>query len=1653
MNRVSKYYPLRYSTLAKFLFFAFVFLFSSAYLYASKSKRDTLRSTGPWVFIENKGQWDKNINFKSEVRGGAIFLENDCYTVVVEDISAINKLMEYKFNGELPENKENLNTIINCHSYKVFFENCNPSPKVKSFYPSFDYKNYYLGDDRSRWTSEVRSYGKVKYEELWNGIDLFVYSSDNKFKYDFVVAPDADVNQISLRYSGVDKISLSKGDLLISTSVGSIVEMKPYAYQIVHGEQKEVDCKFQLKNNILSFVLGKYDQSLELIIDPVLIFSTYTGSLADNWGYTATYDKNGFLYAGGSVFNVGYPTTAGAFQIDYGTGVCDISITKFDSAGTHLIYSTYLGGSGSEVPNSLIVNENDELYVLATTGSANFPTTLGCYDNSFNGGSNYTLTYIISFPNGSDIALCKFNSTGTQLLGSTFFGGSGNDGLNTIPVLKKNYADDVRGEVMIDEQSNVYVVSSTTSTDFPVTAGSFQTVYGGGDQDGCVFKFNHNLTNLIWSSYLGGAGEDGCYSIQLTSDNEMYIGGGTNSVNFPTTNGVLMPAHKGGVDGYITKINQNGTSVLASTYYGSSAYDQVYLVKSDRDNYIYAFGQTGASGTTFIQNAIWNKPGGGQFISKISPNLDEVVWSTAFGSSSNNSGQPDISPTALMVDLCNNIYMSGWGSPVLNGFGGTVGMPITADAFQTTTDNNDYYFLVIKDDASALVYGTYFGGPHSREHVDGGTCRFDKKGRIYQAMCAGCGGNNDLPVSPDAWSTTNNSFNCNLGALKFDFNLPAIIADFDMPDIVCAPAVINFQNNSQTIESGVTTWKWSFGDGATSTIHSPTHTYLESGTYDVTLIIQNLGSCNFADTITKQIIVLSNTLDTLPDRHLCIGSFIQIGIPPSGNPAISYNWTPGNGLNNTVISNPIANPSNTITYMLNVTDGVCIDTLLQTVHVYDLQVDAGSDIVVCLGDTAHLVANAVGGATHYYWSSNANYTDTINLNFTSNIFKKEVTETQTYYVHATNGYCSAYDSVTVSMSYADISAQTPYTICQGDSVKLSATNNISGQFINYNWEPASSVLAGGSGSSPWVNPTNTTTYTVTGVNNHGCKDTAKVTVNVNKVLSSNTVNNVICYGDCNGSVEVEAYGGSSPYSYSWSSSSTNTSNSINNLCAGVHYLTITDDIGCKKLDTFNIQQPSELLIAFADTQQVLCNGECTGEVRAVVHGGVPPYSYAWINGQTTDLITNLCAGTYHITVTDAHQCTATSFFKIMDTSSFDAVGSAIPVRCFGECNGVATVLATEGLPPYSYQWNIGADSTSFHNLCAGVYNVTVTDDNNCIRNVFINVPEPAPLSIDSVYEREPLCYGSDNGIIKIFVSGGTQPYSYTWNGIAGAYNNETLLAGTYEINITDARGCEIDTIITLSQPENLQVLVNTTKVPCEEVCIGEAYVSISGGTEPYYYLWSNGQNLVTEIGDLCKGNYSITVSDRNNCAAMAVFSIEDSSYFYTDVQAWSDRDTIYQSQSVQLESTEFDDFGYHWEPASSLDNNTIRNPIATPYETVIYTVNVIDDYGCILSDTVRIVVLEVICDEPYVYVPNAFTPDGDNKNDIVFVRSEIVTDVNFAIYDRWGEKVFETTDMNVGWDGTFRGRKLDPDVYVYYLNATCLNKEKLIKKGNITLIR
>jgi gliding motility-associated-like protein len=174
---------------------------------------------------------------------------------------------------------------------------------------------------------------------------------------------------------------------------------------------------------------------------------------------------------------------------------------------------------------------------------------------------------------------------------------------------------------------------------------------------------------------------------------------------------------------------------------------------------------------------------------------------------------------------------------------------------------------------------------------------------------------------------------------------------------------------------------------------------------------------------------------------------------------------------------------------------------------------------------------------------------------------------------------------------------------------------------------------------------------------------------------------------------------------------------------------------------------------------------------------------------------------------------------------------------------------------------------------------------------------------------------------------------------------------------------------------------------------------------------------------------------------------------FAHVEVYSDKDTIYQGQSVGLHATSIPNCSYIWTPATGLDDPNSTNPIASPNQTTVYILTITDPHGCIFIDTLKIIVLEVFCFDPYVYVPNAFTPDGDARNDVLFVRSKMVTEMNLLVYDRWGEKVFETNDINYGWDGTFPGKKCDPGVFVYYLDATCHNKAKYIKKGNVTLIR
>ncbi len=1122
-----------------------------------------------YFFEENKGQWDAQVKFKVNIPTGELYLEETGWTFVFIDREKIEELHEASHQKKINAQTD---FWIKGQVVKVEALNANPAVRISGKKLQKFHKNYYLGNDPSRWASNVAVYNEVIYENIYDGIDLRFYEKNGSLKYDFIVKPSGDAKKIALKYSGHDKLKIDEfGKLKINTQIAPFYEDRPYTYQ---GTQS-VESRFKLKGDVLSFELGNYNPTLPLIIDPNLIFSSFSGSFSDNFGFTATYDSKGFLYTGGCVFGAGYSTTPGAFQVNFNGGNIDVSITKFDTTGTSLIYSTYLGGNGSEIPHSMVVNNYDELFVFGTTGSSNFPTSTNAFQPSFAGGTAINQLNFIFYPNGCDMFITKFNANGTALLGSTYLGGSGNDGFNIPPQLNYNYADLARGEIEIDNFNNIYIASCTQSTNFPGTNNGFQPSLAGG-QDGIIAKLDNTLSTLIWSSYIGGTQNDAVYSIDVDAGN-IVVAGGTNSNNFPTSGSFFNTFNGGQADGFIAKISADGSTLLNSIFIGSPEYDQVYFVERDKQKNVYVFGQTRASGNTFIQNVGYSVSGGGQFVRKYNPNLNQIIWSTAFGT---GNGTPDIAPSAFLVDVCNKIYLSGWGGAVNNGFvpGSTTnGLPVTPDAFQSSTDGSDFYLMVLEDDASAIAYATYFGGNISAEHVDGGTSRFNRKGEIYQSVCAGCGNNNDFPTSAGAFSSTNNSNNCNNAVLKFKFDFPKTVADFSVPPAGCAPATVQFTNTS----IGATNYLWNFGDGNTSTSTHPSHTYTQSGVYDITLVaIDNTNqNCNATDTITRQVIILSNTSFPLQDVAICGSGNVVIGIPPTGDNSVTFQWIPTTGLSSENISNPIASPTQTTTYQLVMSAGSCTDTLVQTVFVEDLSPITLNNLLICPGENATLGPSNPGAGISYQWFPSNAVSNAEIANPSSNI-----TSATTFTLIRNVGLCS--DTTFQRVEIVGDYSLKDTSMCKGGNVEIGPDSFFDDW--NFSWisDPdlsATNVL------NPIASPTNTTDFFFV-INNGTCSDTLTVRVEVIGIPEFDDADTSVCPGSQFQPTFVDTSG---TFSFLWSPdtflSSTTLLNPTITPLEDIVYNLIISNQQCRDTIKYTVNIVEDERIVFPDT--LICRGD------------------------------------------------------------------------------------------------------------------------------------------------------------------------------------------------------------------------------------------------------------------------------------------------------------------------------------------------------------------------------------------------------------------------------------------------------------------------------
>ncbi len=1504
-------------------------------------------------FSENKGQWDDNILYRLRFNNGKLFLEKNAFTFAFVDPHQLEETLSHPHeNGPTIHDKimRGESIYFDSHAFRINFKGANPEPGTQGTTPFGHYENYYLDNDPSKWASNVGVYNGVGYTELYPGIDMNIKGHDQTLKYEFIVAPNADPNQVVLQFEGVDNLYLKDGQLHYETSVTHIYETAPYAYQIIDGQKRTVACKFVLKKDEVSFSFPDgYDQYYPLVIDPTLVFSSYTGSTTDNWGYTATYDNAGNLYAGGVVFRgLGYPTTVGAYQTNFAGGFggsqggdysCDIGISKFTADGSSLLFSTYLGGAnGNEAPHSLVVNSQNELIVYGATGSSNFPL-VGAVQSTFRGGTYYINTYVIEFNNGSDIYISKFNAAGSTLQGSTYAGGTGNDGLNTSVTLVNNYADQARGEVIVDDQDNIFVTSSTQSTNFPVTAGAAQSTNRGG-QDACLLKYSSNLQTLIFSTYLGGTQDDAGYALQIAANDEIFVCGGTQSNNLPGMGAGLNATYRGGTaDGYIIRVNTTGTTFQRGTYIGTSLYDQAYKIKLDANEELYVYGQT--LGAYPVTAGVYSNAGGKQYIHKLNRDLNTTRFSTIFGS---GSAAVNISPTALLVDICDNIYISGWGGEVNVGFrndgtlGYTTGMPVTADAYKGTTDGSDFYFMVLGKDATSLVYATFFGGngPNG-EHVDGGTSRFDDNGIIYQAVCAACGGTSIFPTTPGVWAPISGQNtvggNCNLGVIKFEFELATIDVDITIrpSDRGCAPYLVGFTGDVVNANA----FFWDFGNGDTSYQQNPTTLFPDTGTYNIMLIGYDSTTCSgvvLVDTAYATIVVGIDSISA---------AFTPTIISDCGTYEVQFT------------NNSFSNGGGPVTYSWNFGDG---DTsaLTSPSHTY---ANAGTYVVSLVAFDAN-ACEPIGIAV-----DTVTFLPTQTLDFTP----------------------------------SDTSGCTPLNVTFNNSSQSNAPQTINWQFGD--GAQTTTTTIGQSPTHLYPNPgvfTVTVTATSPGSCNPVLVDSVDISIASPDPVFAGFVVTILDSCDYNISITDTSRGALFRKYYFGTGDSSSTPNpNYTYARPGTYTITQTVNNGnCSNRDTatFTFTLLPRLVAAFA-----------------VPDTGCVPYTTTFTNGST---------GSGQITYNWG----------------------------FGDTN-----TSTQTNPSHTY-------------TAVGTYNVTMvaTDPASCNRidtaNTTISVINDS-IKVSFTYQE---FIRTCDSLVIIFRSTSINAATHFWDfgdGTTSTLANPThayTSADTFTVTYTAAnpRVC--------NEPDTL----NETFIQLPEVT---ALFDPNNGCVTYeYFLENQGENVTTSYWELSTGATStdidplfvfdsigtftlnLTNYNPNSCNDSASYSgsfsvyTPPTAYFETDTSGYQ---VFYPVQFDNQSSSGFSSWAF-----GDGDSSTQRNPIHEYADTGFISpcLTITDNNQCTAT----------YCKELEIYfigvvdVPNGFSPNGDGMNDVLYVRGFGVETMEFKVFNRWGELVFESDRLDLGWDGTYKSKAQEMEVYVYTLEARFLDgTETGIRKGNVTLLR
>lgn len=551
----------------------------------------------------------------------------------------------------------------------------------------------------------------------------------------------------------------------------------------------------------------------------------------------------------------------------------------------------------------------------------------------------------------------------------------------------------------------------------------------------------------------------------------------------------------------------------------------------------------------------------------------------------------------------------------------------------------------------------------------------------------------------------------------------------------------------------------------------------------------------------------------------------------------------------------------------------------------------------------------------------------------------------------------------------------------------------------------------------------------------------------------------ICASGGRAEVTANVTGGVAPYSYRWSNGSS--SPTLSSLVPGVYTLTVTDAIGCSVVEDIEIFPPLNLGVRLENIQGVSCFGGNDGSITIGLVGGMAPFEIEWSNGvRGVTSLTNLRAGTYSVTVSDATGCSTTATYNLREPEVLTFTESVNNISCHGANDGSIQLDILGGTAPYTFQWSHGFNGRNPRNLAPGMYTVIITDRNGCSTGGTFGISQPEPLQLEGNHSADLLCFGDAQGFINVNISGGMQPYRVIWSDDPNeqSFNRTNLLAGSYKITVIDDNNCVIEETFDIRQPQNLEArLSHRFDVDCEnQELTGVAWLDISGGSGEYDIWWYNGETGSEETRFFNSEEVLAIVTDSNGCRVEVSARIEmplvftQSDFMYTIPSLGTTGEILVNDPVLFFDRTLGNVIAWEWDFGDG-NTSTEQNPSHTYRRPGIYTISLrtFDIYGCISEATI---VVEVLASYR-ILIPNAFTPNGDGLNDTFFPKMRGIATFEFYIFNKWGELIYTNLEnADEGWDGTLNGRMSPNGNYVYKLVYTSEDGETGTRTGVFTLV-